>query len=72
MNQMYASSAHQLKANQAVPTEKQPVLAILSTQQDNNYPMYLKARMISNERGETLKENVEKKLHFIARQNFKY
>ena len=41
-------------------TEKQPVLAILSTQQDNNYPMYLKARMISNERGETLKENVEK------------
>ena len=39
--------------------KQQSVLAILSTDQENAYPSYIKLRFIKNYTGETLKTNIE-------------
>ena len=40
-------------------SEQQPILGILSTDKENNYPRYLKLRLINNYTGLSLKKNIE-------------
>ena len=40
-------------------SEQQPILGILSTDKENNYPRYLKLRLINDYTGLSLKKNIE-------------
>ena len=48
----------QNKAGRA--SEQQPVLGILSTDKENNYPRFIKLRLINDYTGLSLKKNIEK------------
>lgn len=41
-------------------TDQQKVLIILSTEYENRYPEFIKLRLIGDQKGKTLKENIEK------------
>lgn len=47
------------KNNAGRASEQQPILGILSTDKENNYPRYLKLRLINDYTGLSLKKNIE-------------
>ena len=47
------------KNNAGRASEQQPILGILSTDKENNFPRYLKLRLINDHTGLSLKKNIE-------------
>lgn len=50
-----------LKNNAGRASEQQPILGILSTDKENNYPQYLKLRLINDYTGLSLKKNIDQR-----------
>ena len=43
---------------------KEPILGILSTDKENNYPRFIKLRVITDYTGLSLKKNIEKCVYY--------
>ena len=60
MRQMSLILAQNPRIKQVVQVSKQPILGILSTDKENNYPRFIKLRVIADYTGLSLKKNIEK------------
>ncbi len=60
MRQMSLILAQNPRIKQVVQVSKEPILGILSTDKENNYPRFIKLRVITDYTGLSLKKNIEK------------
>ena len=60
MRQMSLILAQNPRIKQVMQSERQPILGILSTDKENNYPRFIKLRVITDYTGLSLKKNIEK------------